>query len=189
MSSYCEWAGSEIISKYFISKGLFLITAAFGWHARASSHSWSILAVAQAKRFSAPFSREHTFLPNVALIPCQGRWANCHFWLPATKRQRLSTSLSPVSQSGPHTLKVPDYWFFFLHRLYNMEYFLAASVGPRGWFRHLQECVNPWRPLEGHLSVLTHLSEAWAHLHTVNLASCILLFQCFLFYTLRVRTE
>lgn len=54
---------------------------------------------------------------------------------------------------------------FFLYRLYNMGYFHSAPVSPQGWFRHLQECVNPWRPLEGHLSVLTHLSEAWAHLH------------------------
>lgn len=174
MSSYCECVGIEIISRYFISKGLFLITVAFGWHARVSSHSWSILAGAQAKRFSAPFSREHAFLPNVALVPCQGRWANCHFWLPATKRQRLSTSRSPVSQKGPHTLKVSDYWFLFPYRLYNMEYFLGASVCPRGWFRHLQECVNPCRPLEGHSSVLTHLSEAWAHPHC--LTSYILLF-------------
>lgn len=165
MSSYCECAGIEIISKSFISKGLFLITVAFGWHARASSRSWSILAGAQAKRFSAPFSREHTFLPNVPLSPCQGRWANCHFWLPATKRQRLSTSRGPVSLDGPHTSKVPDYWFFFpTQRLHNMKYFLSASVCPLGWFRHLQECVNPWRPLEGHLSVLPHLSEVWTHL-------------------------
>lgn len=182
MSSYCEWAGSEIISKYFISKGLFLITAAFGWHARANSHSWSILAVAQAKRFSAPFSREHTFLPNVALIPCQGRWANCHFWLTATERQRLSTSLSPGSRNGPHTLKVPDYWFFFLHRLYNMEYFLGASVGPRGWFRHLQECVNPWRPLEGHLSVLTHLRPE--HIYTLSILPPVSCFFSVFFFTL-----
>lgn len=43
-----------------------------------------------------------------------------------------------------------------------MEYFLGASVYPRGWFRHLQECVNPCRPPEAHLSVLPHLSELWA---------------------------
>lgn len=40
-------------------------------------------------------------------------------------------------------------------RLYNLKYFLSASVGPLGCFRHLRECVNPWRPLEGHWSVLT----------------------------------
>lgn len=181
MSWYCECAGIAIISKYVISEGLFLITVALGWHAKASSHFWSILAGAQAKRFSAPFSREHTFLPNVALILCQGRWANCHFWLSATKRQRLSTPLSPVSQNGPHTLKVPDYWFFSPQRLYNMEYFLSASVCPLGWFRHLQECVNPWRPLEGHLSVLTHLSEVWAHLYC---QSCLLYLAFLVFYFL-----
>lgn len=152
MSLYCDCARIEIISKYFISKGLFLITAAFGWHARASSHSWSILAAAQAKRSSAPFSREHTFLPNVAFVPCQGRWANCHFWLPTTKRQRLSTFLSPLSQNEPHTLKDPDYyWLFFPHRLYNIEYFLSASVSPQGRFRHLQQCVTPLKASGGSL--------------------------------------
>ena len=54
--------------------------------------------------------------------------------------------------------------FFPTQRLHNMKYFLSASVCPLGWFRHLQECVNPWRPLEGHLSVLPHLSEVWTHL-------------------------
>lgn len=132
MSSSCECAGIEIMSKYFISKGLFLITVAFGWHARASSHCSSMRAGAQAKRFSGPFSREHTFLPNVPLIPCQGRWANCHFWLPATKRQRLSTSPRPVSQNGPHTLKVPDYWFFLPGDFVIWNIFSVPPPVPRG---------------------------------------------------------
>lgn len=167
MNSYCECVGIEIISRYFISKGLFLITVAFGWHARVSSHSWSILAGAQAKRFSAPFSREHTFLPNVALIPCQGRWANCHFWLPATKRQRLSTSWSPVSQNGPHTLKVSDYWFFspidfIIWSIFSVP--RSVSEGDLGTYRSVWILAGHWRVIQ--VSLLICLRPE--HIHTVS---------------------
>lgn len=182
MSSYYECSRIEIISKYFISEGLILITAVFGWHARADSHSWSILVGVQAKRFPTPFSQEYIFLPNVALVSCQGWWANCHFWFPATKRQRISMSLCPVSQHGPHTLMKPDYCSLCPHRLRDMQCFLQVSVSLSGWVRLSQDCVTPRRPLEGHRSVLI-ISVRPEHFYTVGLTSYTLLFQYLFFYT------
>lgn len=96
------------------------------------------------------------------------------------KTKALNTPESSEPEWASH-LEGSRLLIFSPQRLYNMEYFLSASVCPLGWFRHLQECVNPWRPLEGHLSVLTHLSEVWAHLYC---QSCLLYLAFLVFYFL-----
>lgn len=116
-----------------------------------------------------PFSREHTFLPNVGPVLCQERWANCHFWLAAITPQTLAT-LRPegmvLSAVSP-----------FPHRFYKMQCFLGIWVSPQGRLRLLLECVVTLGQLwEGHPSVPAHCrrSEHTAKLSVSAPAPCSL---------------